>query len=118
MFFGFNSKRNSLQPKRLNDDLEKKFVEFEKCNHQVLIASIFDWEEFNQVFKNKYCQFTFVYKTVMFTIFNCGNYAEFWIDGEENVSYKKFLSADLLLNNLFVDGNLLRNIWDDLVIAM
>lgn len=117
MFIKIRCKRVGLEQNKLDDGLEKKIEEFNSCKHKVLIKSFFDWEDFKKVFINKHCQFTFIYKSEMFTIFACDDYAEFWIDGEEKTSYKKFPSGEVLLNNLLIEGNSLENIWDDLIIA-
>ena len=108
--------KSKIKENRLSDELEKKYDLYGNAHSDEFISDIFTLEEFIEVFKNKHSQFCFCYQSMPFTIFNCGKYAEFWIDGEEHDSYKKFESAEKLLENFSLKGKSLNEIWSNLTV--
>lgn len=104
----------------LNVGLTEKIERYGKCKQNTYINDIFSYDEFKTVFKAVYMQFTFLYEDIMFTIFNCGDYesyVEFWIDGEEDKTYKQYKTPEELLNKARINDKCLDEIWASLKIA-
>lgn len=112
-----NKKRHDMYKnvEKLNEGLRAKFEKF--CTiHFPYICDIFTWEEFKEVFLKVPFMTSFQYKDTIFSIFNCGNYAEFWIDGNDKESYRKYENAGLLLENVRVGGESLQELWQELIV--
>ncbi len=98
-------------------NIEDKIKRYENCALNTHINDLFSFTEFEQAFLVVHMQFTFSYKDIMFTLFNWGDNAEFWIDGNDKESYKKYDDPKRLLKEVKVDDKYLYEIWDSLVIA-
>ncbi len=101
----------------LDRNIEEKIKRYGSCALNTHINDLFSFSEFEQVFLVVHMQFTFSYNGIMFTLFNWGNNAEFWIDGDDKKSYKKYEDPKQLLKEVKVDDKYLNEIWDNIVIA-
>lgn len=102
---------------KLSKELEDKIEEYAVSASDKYASSLFTWDEFKTVFLLKHLQFSFYYHNIMFTIFNCGEYAEFWIDGDDSNTYTKYDSADKLLREVCLQGKPLQAVWKELIFA-
>lgn len=102
---------------KLDEILKRKYDLYTTAKNGTPVNEIFDWEQFEKIFKTITVQFSFQYRDIMFTLFNCGKYAEFWIDGDDKNSYASFVSPTTLLHAVVIDRHALSEIWNQLKVS-
>ncbi len=98
---------------KLDIILKSKFDKFFCAESGTAASEILSWEQFEEIFSTVTVQFCFRYKDVEFTVFNCGKYSEFWIDGDDANTYRRCDSPKALLQKVEIDGRTFEDIWNE-----
>ncbi len=98
---------------KLDAELKRKLDKFFCAKNGTAVSEIFSWEQFEEIFSTVTVLFCFRYKDVEFSVFNCGKYSEFWIDGDDANTYRRCVSPKELLQKVEIDGHTFGEIWNE-----